>query len=251
MERSILHIPHLGRGAFPPISYVLKAKRKGIRVIVTLHGFDSHALRRLFKRYNRVPPHEYCSPRQLIIDYKNMLLWRTLGNLIDMVITPTESERRNLIDSLRIPHHKICSIPHGVDHSRYKPYPSEKCIDILKSYGIDYDFILHVSSYQPKKNTESIVAAFALLKREFNIKARLVIVGKHPRERLLKLAMRLGLRPSDVVFTGYVPEEHLPCFYSSAKVFVFPSFHESFGMPILEAMACGCPVVTSIFLCMS
>ena len=153
LERSILHIPHLGRGAFPPISYVLKAKRKGIRVIVTLHGFDSHALRRLFKQYNRVPLHEYCSPRQLIIDYKNMyknmLLWRTLGNLIDMVITPTKSERRNLIDSLRIPHHKICSIPHGVDHSRYKPYPSEKCIDILKSYGIDYDFILHVSSHQP------------------------------------------------------------------------------------------------------
>lgn len=209
LKRSILHIPHLGRGAFPPISYVYKAKRKGVRIVVTLHGFDSYALRRLFKYYSRALAHEYCSPRQLIIDCRNMLLWRILGSLIDMIITSTESEKRNLVNSLKIPHHKICSIPHGVDHSRYKPYSSEECIDILKSYGIDYDFILHTSGYQPRKNIEGIIAAFALLKRKFNIKERLVTVGKHPKERLLRFAIGLGLRPSDVMLIGYIPVKYL------------------------------------------
>ena len=67
---------------------------------------------------------------------------------------------------------------------------------------------------------------------------------------LLSFALNLSLNPRSIVFTGIVPEENLPCFYSAARVFVFPSLHEGFGMPIIEAMASGCPIVMSnVFAC--
>ena len=78
---------------------------------------------------------------------------------------------------------------------------------------------------------------------KYKIEVKLVIGGKH-LNHLKKIVESLGIK-DDVTFVGFIPKEELPLFYSATEAFVFPSFHESFGMPILEAMACGCPVNTS------
>ncbi len=250
-KTSIIHIPFLGRGAFPSIKSLIKLRRHGFRIVVTLHGFDSCVLRSYCRRRLIPCPYEYNSIRQIFVDTKNKLLWHIFGRLVDYIITPSNSEKENLVQCLKIPRTKIYVIYHGVDHKLYRPYTlGEHHEFLIEKYGVSNDFILHVSSYQPKKNVERIIAAYALLKKKYNINERLVIIGRHPMRRLLNFALGLGLDSKSVIFTGIIPEKYLPYFYGAAKVFIFPSLHESFGMPIVEAMACGCPVVTSnLFAC--
>ena len=95
----------------------------------------------------------------------------------------------------------------------------------------------HLSAYQLKKNVERIIVAYAIAKKRYKVREKLVIGGKR-LEHLKELARKLGVE-NDVVFVGFIPEEDLPLFYGAAKAFMFPSLHESFGTPIIEAMACG------------
>jgi len=239
----VLHIPDCGRSP-PQIRLIRKAYKFEIPVVVTNHGMVNTVLPSSIV-YGKV----FSKP--FLWDLMGLLKWYVIKKSIDAIIVPSRSERYYIAKALGLPLERLIVIHHGVNRRLYYPRPKQKCWTILETiYGMANDFILHVSSYQPKKNVEGIVAAYALLKRRFNIEEKLVIVGKQPKERLLHLAIRLGLSSKDILFTGVVPEKHLPYFYSAAKVFVFPSFHESFGMPILEAMACGCPVVTSnVFAC--
>jgi glycosyltransferase involved in cell wall biosynthesis len=111
-------------------------------------------------------------------------------------------------------------------------------------YGLPDHFILFVGGLEPKKNVRNVILAYDRIRRSFP--HRLVFVGfarwKYSQD--LELIDRLGLR-EHVMFTGFVPDEDLPAVYNLADLFLFPSFYEGFGMPVLEAMACGCPVVTT------
>lgn len=134
---------------------------------------------------------------------------------------------------------KKCSIVYcGVDHTIF--FPS------LKSEKYPNDYILSVGSEEPRKNMKNILEAFCILKKKYpNMK--LLKVGKASplnRKNTLTLLERLNLS-NDVVFTDYVDEKELPSIYSGANLLLFPSLLEGFGLPIVEAMACGCPVVTS------
>lgn len=249
-EIDILHIPHLAGATAPSMLYSLsrdKVKDK-VKFVVTLHGVAPLVL----------PPNNYYNTPniqnklftrsfitlQRIYTSFQIIKWNVIKNKIDFMITVSNSEKQNIVEKLKISDEKIEVIYHGIDHENFKPMNNiEICEELRRKYGINFDFILHVSSYQPKKNVEGIIEAFAFLKKNTRIKEKLVIVGRQP-ESVKMLARRLGL-VKDVVFLGHVPYEDLPKIYNLAKVFVFPSFHESFGMPILEAMACGCPVITS------
>lgn len=158
------------------------------------------------------------------------------------MITVSESAKRNISETLSIPEHKIKVIYLGVADN-FKPLDKKLAAELLdRKYGIA-PFILHISAYQPKKNVEGIIKAFAIAKRKYKIPHKLVIGGKQPKS-LKKLSNKLGVG-KDVIFVGFIAEDELPLFYSAADAFIFPSLHESFGMPILEAMACGTPVITS------
>ncbi|MDD5367630.1 MAG: glycosyltransferase family 1 protein [Anaerolineaceae bacterium] len=112
-------------------------------------------------------------------------------------------------------------------------------------HGIDTDFILAVGNLQPRKNLLRLIKAFSIIKTTFP-SVRLVIVGKaqwHASE-IYTLVSKLGLK-NEVIFPGYVSDEDLVVLYNAAQVFVYPSIYEGFGLPVLEAMACGTPVVTS------
>jgi glycosyltransferase involved in cell wall biosynthesis len=108
--------------------------------------------------------------------------------------------------------------------------------------------ILYVGNEHPRKNVEGLVKAFYRLKKKYRRGLKIIKVGGScwfgARSRLNALVDALGLQ-RDLIFSEFASEEHLIALYNAADVFVFPSFYEGFGLPVLEAMACGCPVVAS------
>jgi glycosyltransferase involved in cell wall biosynthesis len=117
--------------------------------------------------------------------------------------------------------------------------------DVRERFGIDGRYVLYVSNHQRKKNTERLVEAFGLIAAE-DPDITLVLTGWHsPKFALVEQRIAdLGLG-SRVKVLGHVPDEALPPLYTAASVFALPSLHEGFGIPVLEAMACGTPVVAS------
>jgi glycosyltransferase involved in cell wall biosynthesis len=147
---------------------------------------------------------------------------------------------------------KLRVIYEAIDHDVFKPGDAGAARAEVAKHGVTKPFVLFVSSLWPYKNCEGLLRAWALARGDFGDR-QLVIVGgaggggpaaeKHIAQ-LHAFAAELGIA-SDVVFVGAVPLAGTVPFYQAADVFVYPSFNETFGLPILEAMACGCPVVTS------
>ena len=155
-------------------------------------------------------------------------LWR--------IITPSNFVK----DSLSSDCHKIFSIPHGYDHLYKKIEDKDKISKVLQKYGINKPFLLSVGRLEKKKNTERIVEAFDKLNLQ------LVLIGKpgHGYERVEK-AINESPNKDRIILPGYVGDKDLPYIMNAAEVFVFPSLYEGFGLPVIEAMACGIPVVAS------
>jgi glycosyltransferase involved in cell wall biosynthesis len=126
------------------------------------------------------------------------------------------------------------------------PRDKEACRDLVaKKYGFSDPFILYVGRLQARKNLPRLLEAYARVRRD-GARKKLVLVGKKDwmYEKIVQRVTELRLE-SDVIFTGYAAKEELPILYNAAEVFVFPSVFEGFGLPIVEAMACGVPVITS------
>jgi glycosyltransferase involved in cell wall biosynthesis len=167
----------------------------------------------------------------------------TLGN-VDAVITVSETSRADLAKYLRVPNDRLHVVPNGVS-DEFRPVPPEEARHVAQRYGLAGPFILHVGIPWERKNLKRLVDAFAHV-RDSRPDCRLALVGSRlrPIESLVEHIDRAGLRES-VALLGHVPDGDLPALYSAAKVLAFPSLHEGFGLPILEAMACGTPVVCS------
>jgi len=248
---NIVHIPWLfdGRNA---LKYLALIKILRYRVIATLHGYGTLALIKLYRSRGKCIPQNYFNWRLFLRRHARRILgWYFARTLIDHVITPSIAEKRNLVEVLQLPEDKVTAIHHGVNHNIFKEHKVDVVTRILEQYHLSYkSYVLHVSRYQPKKNVERIIAAFAYLKRKLlskrlSSKLKLVLVGNQPYDRLLKFVARLGLHAQDVIYLSNIPENDLAILYNGAICLTFPSLHESFGMPLVEAMACGCPVVTS------
>jgi glycosyltransferase involved in cell wall biosynthesis len=128
----------------------------------------------------------------------------------------------------------------------FRPVDQEELLEPVRfRYGIHAEYVLAVGNIQPRKNLLRLIQAFALLRQQ-RASLQLVVVGQAQwkSSAVYVEVQRLGLE-QDVVFTGYVPEEDLVLLYNGAQIFAYPSVYEGFGLPILEAMACGTPVVTS------
>lgn len=146
---------------------------------------------------------------------------------------------------LRVPAEKLSVVPQGVAREYFVPPSPETAARVKDRYGVTRYF-LTVGVLSPVKNFEGVVKAFTPLART-QPDLRCVIVGRDPgsyRPRLDRLVEELALEDR-VIFTGYVPEDELIALYAGAIAFVFPSFSEGFGLPVVEAMAAGAPVITS------
>jgi glycosyltransferase involved in cell wall biosynthesis len=167
--------------------------------------------------------------------------------LADAVIINSESLRSEVRRYLNVDERKLKLIYEAVDHDLFTPGDTDLARSQVASYGITKPFVLFVSSLWPYKNCDGLLRAWALVRNELGGR-QLAIVGAGRDERYLSslhaLTAELGIA-DDVVFVGGVKLEETVNFYRAADVFVYPSLNETFGLPILEAMACACPVVTS------
>jgi len=169
------------------------------------------------------------------------------ARMADAIIINSLSLKKDIERYLRVEDEKLHLIYEAVDHDRFKPGDIAEARTAVLAFGVTKPFVLFVSSLWRYKNCANLLRAFALRRAELGDR-QLVIVGPrrdlpHATE-LDELAAGLGIA-ADVVFVGGVQNDVTPLFYRAADVFVYPSFSETFGLPVLEAMASGCPVVTS------
>jgi glycosyltransferase involved in cell wall biosynthesis len=160
------------------------------------------------------------------------------------IIADSEHTRRDLERLLGVPPQRITVIPLAADE-RFQPVSDPGVLAAARArYDLPSPFVLYVGTLEPRKGLDTLLDAFAALAGEFP--HALVIAGKRGwyTEPLFRRVERLGLGRR-VRFTGYVADEALPALYSLADLFVFPSRYEGFGLPPLEAMACGVPVISS------
>jgi len=194
--------------------------------------------------------HAYATPDQLSCQVRTFrrLTYPRSARRAAAIIVNSESLRGEVVDHLGADPIKLKLVYEAVDHELFnmRGDPSAQGED-LRSFGITRPFALFVSSLWPYKNVHGLLKAWAIARPRLGGR-QLAIVG-WPREKgylasLHALVRKLGIG-EDVVFCGGVDNRDTVKFYQSADVFIYPSINESFGLTILEAMACGCPVVTS------
>lgn len=168
-----------------------------------------------------------------------------MARIATMIITPSESVKREVCEHLGIKPDKVVVIPEAA-RSSFRRVPLAETIGMRRRLKIEDEFILFVGTIEPRKNLLTLARAFDEILRTTSLRPQLVVAGK---EGWLTGELFSYLKSADmeerVRFTGYVSEDDLRALYSSCRVFVYPSLYEGFGLPPLEAMACGAPVVTS------
>ncbi len=165
----------------------------------------------------------------------------------DHLIAVSHHTKKDAIKVLGIPEEKITVIHEAADAKYHVIHDSKLIKGVLHKYNLpENPFILHVGTLEPRKNLQFLVRAFALAKKDPSFVAKLVITGKKGwyYEGLFTLVDELKLQ-EEVIFTGYVEDDDLPALYNAARIFAFPSQYEGFGLPPLEAMASGTPVISS------
>lgn len=157
------------------------------------------------------------------------------------IITISHHSKNDIVKHLKVPQEKVNLTYTGVNQE-YHPVETLKAL--LEKYNIQGDYILYMGNHEPRKNIVGLLKAYSISKCRNDYS--LVIGGKKDprRKEIYETINELSLGKS-VLFTGHIQQQDMPAIYTAAKLFVFPSFYEGFGLPPLEAMACGTPVVCS------
>lgn len=165
----------------------------------------------------------------------------------DKIITVSQFSKEEIIRKLFIDPKKIIVVTPGIDNAMFHSnYNVTDINHILQKYHIINEYVIYLGTLEPRKNIERLIKAYSMLKRETMSPVKLVIVGRKgwKYDPVFELIEKLGLK-EEIIFTGYVPQEDIPLLLCGSLVFMFPSLYEGFGLPPLEAMACGVPVITS------
>ena len=219
----LFHAPH----------YVLPALTP-CRAVVTIH--DCIHLR--FPQY---------LPNRLGYAYARASLW-TATHRAARVITVSEASKRDILRYFRVPESRIDVIYNAIDARFWEQPPDDEMERVRQRYQLDAPFVLYAGNIKPHKNLERLIDAFHLLRQERGDlrDVRLLIIGDEiSKYATLRRAVHRHKLHKHVRFFGFVPDQTLAALYRLAAAFVFPSLYEGFGLPPLEAMASGTPVITS------
>ena len=161
----------------------------------------------------------------------------------DHILADSEASRQDAIRLFGLEPDRVTVVSAGVE-PRFRPLPSEQTERVRAKYGLDWPFVLSVSTIEPRKNFDGLVRAFAQARREARFPHHLVIAGgKGWLYEPVFRAVEEAHAGDFIHFLGFVPDADLPALYNRADLFVFPSHYEGFGLPVLEALACGVPVL--------
>jgi len=188
----------------------------------------------------RVP--ELCSPK-IVKPFSTQVC--RFGQEADAILTCSQAAKEDIVTLCGVPPDKVSVAYGAVDESFHPLEPEAAATRIAQRYGIRRPFLLFVGTLEPRKNVEGLLRAFAMAAPQ--IPHDLVLAGGWGWNTVgIARAMEEAALANRVRQLGYVQDRSdLPAFYSAADAFVFPSFYEGFGLPVLEAMTCGCPVITS------
>lgn len=185
-------------------------------------------------------------------DWKRMFYGRVIARRLarrqNQIIAISKYTAADIVKFFAFPRERIAVIHNGLDHERFHSGSREQAkTDVAKRFGLQRPFFLYVSRLEhPGKNHVRLIAAFEEFKAATHSDWQLAFAGGdwHGAE-VIHAAIRSSKFSPDIRSLGFVPDEQLPDLYRAADAFVYPSLHEGFGLPPIEAMACGCPVITS------
>jgi glycosyltransferase involved in cell wall biosynthesis len=205
--------------------------KKTCPVVITIHDLAYLAEPQTFAMKNRM--------------YKSFAVRRS-ARLADKIIVVSEATKKECLRWLDIPESKLCVIYNGIDACFRRIEDHDTLETTRKKFALPKKFILFVGTLEPRKNVSGLIQAYAALKKKQRLEHDLVIVGGKGwlYSEIFATVHNLALT-NEVKFLGYVAQDDVVALYNLAEVFVYPSIYEGFGFPPLEAMACGCPVVTS------
>lgn len=192
-------------------------------------------------------PYVFLNEEKKLLQKMKIKFWFKGLKKAKRIIAISEFTKQEILKYMDYPENQIFIAYPAVDHEKYKVLKKDK--ELAKKYKINSDFfnILYVGNEEPRMNVEKIIESIAELKRQGK-KIRLIKVGnpnsEGRREKILELVKELDIE-EEVMFTDYVPEEDMPQIYNLVDLCVYPVSYAGFGLPPLEAMACGCPVITS------
>jgi glycosyltransferase involved in cell wall biosynthesis len=233
LEPDFVHVSSLFEGSVDDAVVSVGRGSKRIRTAVTLYDIIPYVLSDI-----------YITSDQFQRYYDSKI--RSLREA-DLLLAISEHSKEDAIEHLGIDASRIVNISAGID-GEFRPLGVDDHDALLARYGIRIStpFVLYVpGGFDPRKNFQNLFDAFSRLPRGEH---QLVIasnVRQHEREALFELAGRFGLSNTDLILTGYVPERDLISLYNLCRIHVFPSLYEGFGLPALEAMACGAPSIGS------
>jgi glycosyltransferase involved in cell wall biosynthesis len=217
----VFHAPH----------YVLPALTPG-RSVVTIHD----CIHLMFPQYLH---------RRFAHSYARTSMW-VATHRADRILTVSDTSKRDILKFFPVPADKIAVIYNAIDERFAIPPRQEEVDRVRERYQLDGQFVLYAGNVKPHKNLERLIEAFHRLRRAGFDQAKLVIIGDEiSKHQALRRAVHRHNLHKHVRFLGFVSDETLAVLYRLASVFVFPSLYEGFGLPPLEAMASGTPVVTS------
>lgn len=252
------------QGSFQQTVVHLNTRRKGLRILS-----EQLYLPRLLKRRQvdllfspcNIGPRNVSLPQVVTLFDLHWLLfpeffspWRLAylrralhwsGRRAAAVLTISENSKKDLVNLLGLPEEKITVTYPGLDPVFEKVPSAEEHTALRQTFGLRDKFILFVGQLHRRKNALGLIRAFQLLKEQGAMEHQLVLAGgdgdgsSEIRESLRRLP------PEEIIVTGCLPDEAIRTLYYQAACLVYPSLYEGFGLPVLEAMACGCPVITS------
>lgn len=218
---SLFHTPH----------YVLPVLTP-CKSIVTIHD----CIHLLFPQYLR---------NRLASTYAHTMFWIAVHKA-RRILTVSEASKRDILKLFDLPEEKVTVIYNAIDERFYKECSEENLVRVRERYQLNDRFLMYAGNIKPHKNLELLIDAFALLRKDGLDDLKLLVTGSEiSKYAPLRRAVHRHNLHKHVRFLGYQSEETLSILYRLAYVFVFPSLYEGFGLPPLEAMASGTPVVVS------
>ena len=167
-----------------------------------------------------------------------------MARVADAIITPTETVRGDVCELLKVSQDKVFAVPEAA-RACFRPLPLPETVAVRNRLGVADDFLLAVGTLEPRKNLSVLVSAFAELGNTHPNIQLVIAGGRGWLSGPLFETIRQSPVRDRIVLTDYLHDDDLQALYSSCRVFIYPSIHEGFGLPPLEAMACGAPVIAS------